>query len=95
MASEVTMPTADVRLSELKGKAARMLAKMRASEPEIGLTQGGSVGQDFDAHQGQRRALFMLTLTMQAEADIQAGRTIPQGRVFAELADRPAPPEDG
>ena len=89
------MPTADVRLSELKGKAARMLAKMRASEPEIGLTQGGSVVQDFDAHQGQRRALLMLTLIMQAEVDIQAGRTIPQGRVFAELADRLAPPEDG
>lgn len=89
------MPTADVRLSELKGKPARMLAKMRASEPEISLTQGGSVGQDFDAHQGQRRTLLMLTLMMQAETDIQAGRTIPQDRVFAELADRLALSEDG
>ena len=89
------MPTADVRLSELKGKAGRMLGEMRASEPEIGLTQGGSVGQDFDAHQGQRRALLMLTLMMQAETDIQVGRTIPQDQVFAELADRLALSEDG
>ena len=89
------MPTADVCLSELKGKAARMLAKMRASETESGLTRGGSVVQGFDAHQDQRRALLMLTLMMQAETDIQAGRTIPQDQVFAELADRLAPPEDG
>ncbi len=92
------MPTADVNLNELKAKAARMLAKMRASEHEFIPAQRSSASadvQDRAAHERQRSALLMLALTVQGETDIQAGRTIPQDRVFADIAHRLTRPEDG
>ena len=92
------MPTAVVSLSELKAKVAQMLAEMRATERESVLTQRGAasaVPQDVDRHQRQRSALLMLTLMVQAEADIQAGRTTPQDRVFAEIKARLSAPTDG
>lgn len=92
------MPTADVNLSELKAKAARMLAKMRASEHEFIPAQrsaASAVVQDGAAHESQRSALLMLALMVQGETDIQAGRTIPQDRVFADITHRLTRPEDG
>ena len=82
------MPTEVVSLSEFKAKASQMLAEMKAAEHEIVLTQRGAasaVVQDFDAYERQRSALLMLKLMVQGEADIQAGRTTPQDRVFAEI----------
>ena len=85
------MPTEIVSLSEFKARAAQMLAEMKAAEKQIILTQRGAasaVVQDFDAHERQRNALLMLKLMVQGEADIQAGRTVPQSRVFAEIRAR-------
>jgi len=92
------MPTAVVSLTEFKAKAAQMLAEMKATEREIVLTQRGAasaVVQDFDTHQRQQNALLMLKLMVQGEADIQAGRTTPQDRVFAEIKAGLTTPTDG
>ena len=78
------MPTAYVNLSELKAKAARMLAEMRASEHEFIPAQrsaSSAVVQDGAAHERQRSALLMLALMVQGETDIQAGRTIGCSRI--------------
>lgn len=85
------MPTTVVSLSEFTVKAARMLAEMKATKHEIVLTQRGvasAVAQDLAAYQRQQRALLMLKLMVRGEADIQAGRTTPQDRVFAEIKVR-------
>lgn len=51
--------------------------------------------QDFDAYERQRSALLMSKLMAQGEADIQAGRTTPQEKVFAEIKARLTAPTDG
>ena len=82
------MSTAIVSLSEFKAKAAQMLAEMKTAEHEIVLTQRGAasaVVQDFEAHQRHRNALLMLKLLVQGEADVAAGRTTPQERVFKDI----------
>ena len=92
------MPTVVVSLSEFKAGAERMLADMKATQHEIVLTQRGTasaVVQDFDAYQSRQTALVMLKLVVQGEADIRAGRTTPQDRVFAEIRDRLTRPGDG
>ena len=85
------MTTAIVSLSEFKARAAQMLAEMKVTEHAIVLTQRGAasaVVQDFDAHQRLRNALLMLKLMVQGEADISAGRTTLQNRMFADLKAR-------
>lgn len=85
------MPTAIVSLSEFKAKAARMLAEMRTGEHDIILTQRGAasaVVQDFAAHERLRAALLMLKLMVQGEADVSAGRTTSQERVFKDIEER-------
>ncbi len=47
------------------------------------------------AQMRQRNALLMLKLMVQGEADIQAGRTASQDRVFAEVKARLATSTDG
>ncbi len=92
------MTTAIVSLSEFKAKAAQMLAEMKTTEHAIILTQRGAasaVVQDFDAHQRLRNALLMLKLMVQGEADIPAGRTTPQDRVFADIKARLTATTDG
>ena len=85
------MPTAIVSLSQFKARAARMLAEMRTGEHDIILTQRGAasaVVQDFEAHERLRTALLMLKLMVQGEADVSAGRTTSQDKVFAEIKAR-------
>ena len=55
------------------------------------LTQRGTasaVVQDFQTHQRLQESLLMLKLMAQGEADIQAERTTPQDRVFADIRAR-------
>ena len=92
------MPTAIVSLSEFKAKAARMLAEMRSGEHDIILTQRGAasaVVQDFAAHERLRTALLVLKLMVQGEADVSAGRTTSQERVFADIKARLTTRTDG
>ncbi len=77
-----------VSLSELKAKAARMLAEMKSSEQVAVLAQHGEAGavvQDFESHQRLQDALSMLKLMVQGETDISAGRTTPQDAVFRDI----------
>ena len=92
------MTTSIVSLSEFKAKAAQMLSEMKSTEHEIVLTQLGAasaVVQDFQANQRLQDALIMLKLMVQGEADVAAGRTTPQDRVFADLEARLAAAGDG
>lgn len=92
------MTTSIVSLSEFKAKAAQMLAEMKSTEHAIVLTQRGAasaVVQDFESHQRLQDALTMLKLMVQGEADISAGRTTPQDRVFADLKARVTAAADG
>ena len=92
------MTTSIVSLSEFNARAAQMLSEMKSAEHVIVLTQRGAasaVVQDFQAHQRLQDALIMLKLMVQGEADIAAGRTTPQDRVFADLEARLAAAGDG
>ena len=92
------MATSIVSLSEFKARAAQMLSEMKSTEHAIVLTQRGAasaVVQDFQAHQRLQDALIMLKLMVQGEADVAAGRTTPQDRVFADLEARLAAAGDG
>ena len=92
------MTTSIISLSEFKAKAAQMLAEMKATDHAIVLTQRGAasaVVQDFQSHQRLQNALIMLKLMVQGEADISAGRTTPQDRVFADLEARVTAAADG
>ena len=82
------MATPVVSLSEFKAKASQMLAEMKVAEGTIVVTQNGSasaVVQDYESYQRLREALLMLKLVGQGEADISAQRTVPQGKVFADI----------
>ena len=92
------MTTSIVSLSEFKAKAAQMLAEMKSTEHAIVLTQRGAasaVVQHFHSHQRLQNALIMLKLMVQGEADISAGRTTRQDRVFADLEARLTAAADG
>lgn len=55
------------------------------------LTQNGrasAVVQSYETFQRQQQALLMLKLLAQGEADIAAGRTIPQEEVFERMEKR-------
>ena len=85
------MATSIVSLSEFKARAAQMLSEMKSTEHAIVLTRRGAasaVVQDFQTHQRLQDALLMLKLMVQGEADVQAGRTTPQERVFSDLEAR-------
>ena len=78
-------------LSEFKADASRLLAKIRAEPTTLVLTQNGrarAVVEDYEQHQERQRALVMLKLMVQGEHDVEGGRVVPQGQVFAELRRR-------
>lgn len=77
-----------VSLSEFKANASRMLAELKASDGVIVVTQNGSpsaVVHGFESHQRQRATLLVLKRIVQGEADVAAGRTVPQPKVFADI----------
>ncbi len=94
------MPMSVVSLSEFKANASRMIAQLKASDGVIVVTQDGSpsaVFTDYESHQRQHATLLALKSIVQGEADVSAGRTVPQSKVFADIRaglanrdDRPA-----
>ena len=77
-----------VSLSEFEANASRMLAELKASDGVIVVTQNGSpsaVVEGYESHQQQRATLLALKRIVQGEADISAGRTVPQDKVFADI----------
>ena len=77
-----------VSLSEFKANASQMLARLKAGDSAIIVTQNGSpsaVFQEYESHQRQRATLLTLKRIVQGEADVSAGITVPQRRVFEDI----------
>ena len=77
-----------VSLSEFKARASQMLPELNAGDGSIVVTQNGlasAVVRGYESHQRERAALLALKLIVQSEADVSAGRTVPQCRVFADI----------
>jgi prevent-host-death family protein len=83
-----------ISLSDFKADASQWLKRLQGESEAVVLTQNGrasAVVQSYEAFQRQQQALLMLKLLAQGEADIAAGRLIPQEAVFAKLRERFAP----
>jgi len=75
----------------MKTRAAELLRSVHESRRPVVITQSGEpkgVLMDFASYQELRRATLLLRLLAQGEADVRAGRTVAQERVFAELRAR-------
>jgi prevent-host-death family protein len=83
-----------ISLSDFKSDASQWLKRLQDESDAVVLTQNGrasAVVQSYETFQRQQQALLMLKLLAQGEADIAAGRLIPQEEVFAKLRERFAP----
>ncbi|MBN8212468.1 MAG: type II toxin-antitoxin system Phd/YefM family antitoxin [Xanthomonadales bacterium] len=83
-----------ISLSDFKSDASQWLKRLQEESDAVVLTQNGrasAVVQSYDTFQRQQQALLMLKLLAQGEADIAAGRLVPQEEVFAKLRERFAP----
>ncbi|NOT87101.1 MAG: type II toxin-antitoxin system Phd/YefM family antitoxin [Lysobacter sp.] len=83
-----------ISLSDFKSDASQWLKRLQDESDAVVLTQNGrasAVVQSYETFQRQQQALLMLKLLAQGEADIAAGRLIPQEEVFATLRERYAP----
>lgn len=83
-----------ISLSDFKSDASQWLKRLQEDSESVVLTQNGrasAVVQSYETFQRQQQALLMLKLLAQGEADIAAGRLIPQEEVFAKLRERFAP----
>lgn len=80
-----------ISLSDFKSDASQWLKRLQEESDSVVLTQNGrasAVVQSFESYQRQQRALLMLKLMAQGEADIAAGRTSLQEEMFARLQKR-------
>lgn len=83
-----------ISLSDFKSDASQWLKRLQEESDAVVLTQNGrasAVVQSYDTFQRRQQALLMLKLLAQGEADIAAGRLVPQEEVFAKLRERFAP----
>ncbi len=75
----------------MKSRAAELLKTVGETRRPVVITQNGEpkgVLLDITSYQELRDAVLLLKLAAQGEADVQAGRTVPQGEVFQGLRDR-------
>lgn len=75
-------------ISYLKAHPAELISQVNESRHPVIITQKGearAVLQDAESYESMRKALLMMKLVAQGEADIRAGRLTPQDRVFAEI----------
>lgn len=78
----------------MKTRAAQLLRAVGENRRPVVITQSGhpkGVPIDFESDQELRQATILLRLLAQGEADVRAGRTIAQDKVFADLRARLAP----
>ena len=82
----------DIRsVTDMKVHAARLLRMVGETRRPIVITQSGEpkgVLLDFDSFQELREATLLLKLVAQGEADVRAGRVVPQAEVFSRLRRR-------
>ena len=75
----------------MKTRAAELLRSVEESRRPVIITQSGEpkgVLMDVASYQELRQATLLLRLIAQGEADVRAGRTVPQARVFKSLRAR-------
>ena len=81
----------DIRpVTYLKTRAADLLSQVNESHRPVVITQNGrpkAVIQDPESYERMRAALGIMKLLAQGEADVRAGRVIPQKRLFSELQE--------
>jgi prevent-host-death family protein len=75
----------------MKARAAQLLREVKRSRRPVVITQRGeaqAVLLDVATYEALRDATLLLQLTAQGEADVQAGRTVPQAEAFARVRRR-------
>jgi len=75
----------------MKSRAAELLRIVDETRRPVVITQRGEakgVLLDVASYQELRDAVLMLKLVAQGEADVHAGRTVPQDEVFRDLRRR-------
>lgn len=78
-------------ISYLKAHPAELVEQVSRTREPVIVTQNGeprAVLQDIESFEQMRRAIAILKLAAQGEAEIQAGRGISQKAVFARLKKR-------
>jgi len=77
-----------ISLTRFKSQAAKMLEDMHKTGTPVVLTQNGAataVVQDVESYDRAQRALLMMKLMVQGEADVREGALSDQDSVFAAL----------
>jgi prevent-host-death family protein len=78
-------------VTALKTHAARLLKAVGDTRRPLVITQNGEpkgVLMDFASYHQLRASVLMLKLVAQGEADVRAGRTTAQDKVFSDLRAR-------
>ena len=82
-------------ITYLKNRAADLLDQINTTHRAVVITQNGearAVLQDPESYEQMRRAIGLLKLVAQGDADVQAGRTVAADEVFAKLRKTLAAP---
>lgn len=75
----------------MKTRSAELLRKVQETRRPVVITQNGeasAVVLDVDTYEELRSATMLLQLASQAEADLEAGRSLPQEDAFARVRRR-------
>jgi len=84
--------TEDIQpVTYLKSHAANLLQQVNDTHRPLIITQNGvarGVLQDTESFENTKKALAMLKLMIQGEADIKAGRVADQNEVFSRIQAR-------
>jgi prevent-host-death family protein len=84
--------TEDIKpVTYMKTRAAELLKKVNDSRRPVVITQNGearAVVLDVDTYEALRDAKLLLQLAAQGEADLQAGRVVPQQEALARVRSR-------
>jgi prevent-host-death family protein len=82
----------DIRpISLLRSHAAELLDQVRETRRPVVITRNGrpaGVLQDIESYEQLRKAIGLLKLIAQGQADVRAGRTTPQDVVFGQVRRR-------
>jgi prevent-host-death family protein len=75
----------------LKTRAEDLLEQVNESRRPVVITENGeakAVVLDIESYEALRDATLLLRIAAQGEADLQAGRILPQDEVFARIRSR-------
>jgi prevent-host-death family protein len=75
----------------LKTRAEELLEQVNESHRPVVITENGearAVVLDIESYEALRDATLLLRIAAQGEADLQAGRSLPQDEAFARVRSR-------